>query len=666
MIGGCTKAPGPVDEDLARPDRPVAREDAPASPVEYGPVLFEKKVVKEGLNVEFSMRLVRPDARERAAVREGDDVLFRFKLTDKDGAPVTRAYPAAWLDLKADGEGETDPRNAARKVEKLIGGGLFSRPELDLNAYYVLALNEDPTITVVDPLFGFGGTKLLAIVKLRSPGSDWAITENQRTVFVSLPAAKQVAVMDTSTWKVDARVTLPSGPVRLALQPDQRYLWAACSDDQSASHAGIQALAVDDRNVVAEIPTGSGPHDLAVSDDSAWVFATNGGDGTLSVIDARKLRLQDTIETGRRPASVAYSSMARMAYVTHEDGTIAVVDPERRRVIARMKVEPGLGQIRFAPGGRYAMAVNPSANLVHVVDASRNRVVQAGKTREGPDKVAFSDGLAYIRHLGSETVLIFPLKRVGLDGEPLSVLEFSGGQSPPAALASPSPADAIVQAAGESAVLVANPADRAIYFYKEGMAAPMGHFNNYGHLPRAVLCVNRSLRERTSPGVYETVAKVQTPGRYDAIFYLDSPRIAHCFDMNVEADPTSQLKRNAGKVTVELVGEAPALKVGKVAALRFRIVGKDDRQPKVGLKDVAVLTFLAPGPWNKRHPASEQGDGIYGIEFTPPRPGIFYVNLESSSAGLTLSDPHTIILRCAENDAEPRENEPPNTGRSAR
>ena len=38
------------------------------------------------------------------------------------------------------------------------------------------------------------------------------------------------------------------------------------------------------------------------------------------------------------------------------------------------------------------------------------------------------------------------------------------------------------------------------------MAAPMGHFQNYGKQPRAVLVVVRSLRE-VRPGVYETTAR---------------------------------------------------------------------------------------------------------------------------------------------------------------
>ena len=34
-----------------------------------------------------------------------------------------------------------------------------------------------------------------------------------------------------------------------------------------------------------------------------------------------------------------------------------------------------------------------------------------------------------------------------------------------------------------------------IYYYSEGMAAPMGNFQNYRRVPRAVKVVDRSLRE---------------------------------------------------------------------------------------------------------------------------------------------------------------------------
>jgi DNA-binding beta-propeller fold protein YncE len=655
---GCSKVPALEGAAPKRSNTDIAERDRPAAPpqVAYGPTLVQQSIAKEGINVEFCLRRVGAQPRDRTTLREGDDVLFEFKMTDKNGAPLSRAYPAAWLDPK-EPTGPPDPHALNRRVQRFIGGGLFARAALDLNVYYVLALNEDPSITVVDPLFGFGGTKLLAIVKLAEAGVDWAITADQRTVFVALRDSKQVVAVDTSKWEVHARVDVGGRPTRIALQPDQRYIWVTC-DGAGSARGGVRVLATDDLKVTAELPTGPGPHDLAVSTDSFWVFVT-AADGTISVVDTRTLRYSATYTVSARPVSVAYSQLARMAYVTHEDGTIAVIDPVQPRVVAKMTTEPGLGPIRFAPTGRYALAANSKANLVHVVDASLNRVVQTCDTREGPDEVAFSDELAYVHHAGTETVTIIPLKQVGEAGSPLSVVEFFGGQKPPGGCAAPSPAHAVVQAPGEAAVLVANPADRAIYYYKEGLAAPMGHFQNYGRRPRAVLCVDRSLRERETPGVYQSIARVRSPGQYDLLFYLDAPQIVHAFDLVVEPDPDRQRARDAEKVKAEFVGEPPRLAVGRRTTLRFRIAGAADDRPRAGLEDVAVLTFLAPGVWHKRHAAHDRNDGIYAVDFTPPRPGVFYVSIESPTAHLAMNNARPIVLSCTDNNPDARTGPPP-------
>ena len=61
------------------------------------------------------------------------------------------------------------------KAATFLSGSLFSQPALDLNVYHVLALNADPSLTVVDPRFGFGGSQLLALVPLPARGEDWAL-----------------------------------------------------------------------------------------------------------------------------------------------------------------------------------------------------------------------------------------------------------------------------------------------------------------------------------------------------------------------------------------------------------------------------------------------------------------------------------------------------------
>ena len=69
----------------------------------------------------------------------------------------------------------------------------------------------------------------------------------------------------------------------------------------------------------------------------------------MSIIDTRSLKKQADVPTGSGPGSVAFSPLAKMAYVSAADGTVTVVDGARRDLVARIKAEPGLGQIRFAP-----------------------------------------------------------------------------------------------------------------------------------------------------------------------------------------------------------------------------------------------------------------------------------------------------------------------------
>ena len=97
---------------------------------------------------------------------------------------------------------------------------------------------------------------------------------------------------------------------------------------------------------------------------------------------------------------MAFSPLAKMAYITSGDGAITVIDGSRREIVARIQAEPGLGQIKFAPEGRLGFVVNPSKDVVHILDAATNRIVQTADVEDQPYQVAFSDQLAYVRHRG--------------------------------------------------------------------------------------------------------------------------------------------------------------------------------------------------------------------------------------------------------------------------
>lgn len=621
------------------PAAAAAGQEAAATPKPESPG-FHQRLVKEGIAIDVAMEPL-----AGSEMREGDPVRVRFEITDTlTGEPIPALYPAAWMDLLPAGADpmEEGTKSCRQKVEGFIGGTLWSVPELDLNVYYVLALNEDATITVVDPLFGFGGSKLLEMIFLKSPGEDWELTANGARLFVSMPEAGRVAVVETSDWSVVRNVETGPKPRRLRLQPDERYLWATW-DGAAGEPSGVSVIDTRRLSEVARIETGRGAHEMVFSDDNRFVFVSNQADGTVSVIDVAKLAKVADVATGEGPASLAWSSLARAVYVTHPAGSVAVVDAVSHRVSARIPADPGIGAIRFAPGGRFAFAVNPGSNLLHILDAAANRIVQTGEMEAAPYEVGFSDELAYVLHRGSETVLMVPLDGVGREGEPVPVIDFPGGQSPPGATARPALAETVVQAPGASAVLVANPQDQAIYFYKEGMAAPMGHFKNYGKTPRAVTVVDRSLQE-SAPGVYETAVKLRGAGDYSLAFFLDAPRVVHCFDLEVAENPELAAQRKKERVQVEILTEGRELEAGREFVLEVKVTYVATGEGKEGLADVQVLTFLAPGTWQQRHLAEGRGDGLYRVAFTPPRTATYYIFVEIASEELHYNQSPSQIL----------------------
>ena len=600
----------------------------------------------EGIVAQFEVARVGEAQPQTGPLLEGADVVFRFKVSDTaTGAPVRGAYPAAWVDRLTEGETMTQAGILA-KTKSFLEGGLFSKPDLDLNAYYVLALNEDGTISVVDPLFGFGGSKLLAMIPLKTRGDDWTLSADQKTLYVSMADSNEVAVVDTISWEVRASIVTGQSPSRVALQPDQHYLWIAnFGSGMETPDRGVTVVNTSNLLTEAHIPTGKGPYEIAFDDDNRFAFVLNRGSGSLSVIDIASLKESREIAVGNRPASMAYCSKAHSLFVTDEDsGEIYVVDGQRHEVIARIKGEPGLGQIRFPPNGQFGFAVNPKRNVLYIIDSSSNRIVQTGDMLHEPYQVAFSDRLAYIRHRQDATVLMVPLDAIGVEGKPVPVVDFPGGQSHPGDGLVSSPADSVVKAPGGGAVLVANDKDRAVYFYKEGMAAPVGQFDNYGHNPRAVLAVDRSLKERSTPGVYETAIRLPDPGTYEAIFLLDAPRVVKGFKFQILPNPELERKRSEGKTIAFPYVEQRLLRVGERVPLGFKICDALDKSVKTNLDDIVILTYLAPGLWHERTPARETAEGVYTIAFEPPKAGVYEVHVLKDGELVPMHDGQQVIL----------------------
>lgn len=603
-----------------------------------------QRVVQGGVSVALTVAPLAP-ARRTSPPQNGEELTFRVDLRDAtSGTPYTRVYPVAWVDPRPRGT-VTSMEACKERARVLLADSLLNVAALDLNVYHVIVLNRDATLSVIDPRFSYGGSRLLALVELPSPAADWALTADQHELLVSLPDTGRVAVVDTSSYRVAAEIEVGPRPTRAVLQPDGGYLWVAV--DEAGADSGVSVVSVAGRKQVARLRLGAGRHHIAISDDSRAAFVTSDAARTVSVVDVATLTVRETLALPAAPTGIDYSAVARSAYVTCADGTIVAVDgaTARGKPTAEMTTAPGLAGIAFAPRGRLGIAFDTEHSQIYVVDPAENRVVQSGGVESGPDQISFSDTLAFIHHRGSETVLMVPLDQIGQPGQRIPVADFPGGQHAPG----PAPLPASIQRApGAAAMLVANPNDKVVYYYKEGMAAPMGSFEGYGHAPVAVLAIDRSLRERT-PGAYETLARFKEPGSYDVLVLLDAPRLLHCFPIEIAPQPGWH-DGAAGPVTVEPLSPDGALVAGRKAHLRMRLRDPATGQPRDGLRDVVVQTFLAPGVWHVRTPATPEGDGVYAVDVEVPQAGAYYVSLEARSIGLRFHMQQNIFLARSSDD----------------
>ena len=216
-----------------------------------------------------------------------------------------------------------------------------------------------------------------------------------------------------------------------------------------------------------------------------------------------------TLKSAKATVSLALSDLSKALYVANiGDGTVTVIEAQNHQVLARMKTKPGARSVRFAPGGRYGFVLNTKESSVTVFDAASNRLLHEVKHWE----VARSDHLQ--RHVCVRQVTRdenVEMLRLGTIGKEVDITEFPGGQGAPGQGSPPVRADSIVLAPEGNAVIVANPVDKVLYYYSEGMAAPMGNFQNYRREPLAVLIVDRSLRE-VQPGIYSTTIKLPASG----------------------------------------------------------------------------------------------------------------------------------------------------------
>ncbi len=176
----------------------------------------------------------------------------------------------------------------------------------------------------------------------------------------------------------------------------------------------------------------------------------------------------------------------------------------RRPSVNRLAVGPGASSIGFAPGG--GSGSSPGLRRTRSSQSMPPLTGSRGEWRPRlcPDQVAFTDHIAYVRQAGSPMLRLLPIDGLTSPTQLPSAIDVPIGRSAPGNAPSPGAAAAIARASAEDAMLIANHADQAIYYYKEGTVGPTRQFSRLraragrGRWLSTAAC-GRSSRECTRP-----------------------------------------------------------------------------------------------------------------------------------------------------------------------
>jgi YVTN family beta-propeller protein len=148
---------------------------------------------------------------------------------------------------------------------------------------------------------------------------------------------------------------------------------------------------------IARVPTGNGPHEVAVSPDGTTAVVTNYGTAaspgnTLTVVDLGTLEATATIDLGEqtRPHGIAWMPDGRRVAVTTEgNGTLTIVDVSARRVLAAIPTGALVShEVALTPDGSRAFVANIGSGSVTAIDLAAQSVIRSIPTGAGAEGVA--------------------------------------------------------------------------------------------------------------------------------------------------------------------------------------------------------------------------------------------------------------------------------------
>lgn len=212
--------------------------------------------------------------------------------------------------------------------------------------------------------------------------------------------------------------------IRRVLAPAAAFLLAAPSFAGQGTlvvlnkaEATASLVDLDSGKTAATLPTGEGPHEVAVAPDGRLAVACNYGTASapgssLTVIDVPAARVVKTIDLGeyRRPHGIVWLADGRHVLVTSEESkALLKIDVETGKVAAAYPTDQAISHmVVAAPDGTRAFVANIGSGSVTAIDLEAGSKLASIPTGKGAEGIAVTpDGKEiWVTNRAADTVSV--------------------------------------------------------------------------------------------------------------------------------------------------------------------------------------------------------------------------------------------------------------------
>ena len=238
--------------------------------------------------------------------------------------------------------------------------------------------HSDNTVYDLDPTSG----RIVHQFTAENQPHEGVVSPDGRTIFVAIPQAGHVVILDAETFQEKGRIETPffhegdasTSPHGIAVNRDGSKVYVGI---ERAEIPGIVVYDVNAGRVLGKIDVMlEGGHFLAIDPRTDKLYYPMRTDNRVVVIDTKTDKVTKIVEVEGGPVGVDFTRAGEAWIHSDYDGSVTVIDMNTDEVVQRIeRTGAGAGRIAVSPDGRWAASTRGESANVAIIDTQKREVV---------------------------------------------------------------------------------------------------------------------------------------------------------------------------------------------------------------------------------------------------------------------------------------------------